>query len=65
MTRTDEKSILNLARSAAMFLVSLSSSSLRLARLNTRSLQSENCFLKVTMVILGRIKLSLHLVVRM
>ena len=48
-----------------MFLVSLSSSSLRLARLNTRSLQSENCFLKVTMFILGRIKLSLHLVVRM
>ena len=45
MTRTDEKSILNLAKSAAMFLVSLSNSSFRLARLNTRSLHSENCFL--------------------
>ena len=47
MTRTEEKSILNLARSAAMFLVSLSNSSFRLARLNTRSLQSENCFLQL------------------
>ena len=46
MTRTEEKSILNLARSAAMFLVSLSNSSFRLARLNTRSLHSENCFLQ-------------------
>ena len=61
MTRTEEKSILNFASRAAIFLVSLSSSSFLLARnintcnlsksyllarLNTRSLHSENCLLQ-------------------
>ena len=82
MTRTEEKSILNFASRAAMFLVSLSSSSFLLARnintcnlsksyllarLNTRSLHSENCLLQrfIQNRFVHGMPYKQHLVVRM